>query len=120
MPQAESTIERTAGFPREAYRAYSDWVHAEDRSSRAAYELAKRAYFAGARAEAVARTEGCAPAAVQVMEVVDGFGRWDELADADEATFVAYAANIFVAGQPLRRRLAAAWRILVPSSWWRR
>lgn len=73
---------------------------------------AHRWWTAGARAEANCRTEGRAPAALEVAAMVDAFGQDPLLRDRDAAHFAGLAAEIYYAGQPLARRLRAAWRIL--------
>lgn len=113
-----NAVEPPAGFPREAWPAYSAWVRSGDRSTRSVWPLVKKAFVAGARAEAVCRSEGRAAAALEVRDLVDGLGQWPDLADEDAAHFAGLAAEVFFAGQPWRRRLALAWRLLRPARHW--
>lgn len=115
----DPTVQRGAGFPVSVYRIYSEWVRAGGRGGRSVYVAIGDAWRAGAREEAECRTEGRAPAALEVMDVVDGFGQFPELREHDSAHFAGVAAGIFMAGEPLRRRLAVAWRIVQPA-WWGR
>lgn len=97
-----------------AYRIYSAWAHAGDTSGRATYAAIIRAWRVGCRDEAKARTEGLAHGAIEVIDLIDGFGRWKELTDRDPTFFAGVAAEVFYAGQPWRRRLLLAWQILRP------
>lgn len=119
-------VECPPRFPREAWPAYSAWVRAGDRSTRSVWPLVKEVFFAGARAEADSRTEGRAPAALEVAELIDGFGQMPQLVDEDQAHFAGIAAEIYVSGQPWRRRVGLVWRLLRPqwvdrlANWWAR
>ncbi|MER5608201.1 hypothetical protein AB0F93_00325 [Micromonospora tulbaghiae] len=78
-----------------------------------------RAWQAGAQAEADCRTEGRTKAALDVAEFVHGIGQHAERAGEDRAYFAGLAAEIYFAGQPLRRRLGLVWRLLRPRTHWR-
>jgi hypothetical protein len=110
-----------AGYAPGAYRVYSAWVRAGDTSSRAVHAAIFEAWRTGCREEAEARDEGRAPAALEVRDMVDGLAKWGELADADAdaAHFAGVAAEVYCGGQPLRRRLLLAWRIVRPRLHWR-
>lgn len=105
---------RQPGYPDTAYHVYRRWHRAGDRSNRSVYNAIRQAWAAGAQDEADERQKGRAPAALEVMTAIDGFAQWDNLADKDHAYFASQAAEIYLAGQPLRRRLLHAWRVLRP------
>lgn len=114
-----TAVEPPAGFPREAWPAYSAWVLAGDRRTESVWPLVKTVFFLGARAEVDAQRESRTPAALEVAALIDGFGKWSELVDEDAAHFAGLAAEVQFAGEPLRRRIGLAWRVLRPRPHWR-
>jgi hypothetical protein len=63
----------------------------------------------GAAAEAACRNEGLSADAISVRHTLEALGR---LGDSDEAELAGSLATIYLADQPLRRRLALALQLV--------